>query len=169
METAGIVLTYAAAIVMLPSLLVMLAGVVFGFAKKNWRVLKVSSIVTGASLVVWIIAGMASGEFDRSNAERLTAEALRPTSTPKPPDVTRCFSAWDGHHRKFTDLVKTNLNDPGSLEAIETKYSTSPNAEGLHYVYMDFTAKNLFGGRVRHLAEGWFHPETCETILVSIE
>ena len=93
----------------------------------------------------------------------------KPTAIPKPPDVSKCFSAWDGHHRKFTDLVKTKLNDPGSLEAIETKYRTYPNAEGLHYVYMDFTAKNLFGGRVRHLAKGWFHPKTCETILISIE
>ena len=93
----------------------------------------------------------------------------KPTATPKPPDLDDCFSAWDGSHRKFTELVKTQLNDPGSLEAQDTKYRIYPDSNGLHYVYMDFTAKNAFGGRVRALAKGWFHPKTCEASLISIE
>ena len=93
----------------------------------------------------------------------------KPTATPKPPDLSDCFNGWDGTHRKFTEKVKQNLNDPSSLEAIETRYGTRPLSTGLHAVTMDFTAKNAFGGRVRHQANGLFDPQTCEARVVSIE
>ncbi len=125
-----------------------------------------------ALVVLAILVGPESPASPMTNelGTPLPTSTPKPTATPEPPDLSDCFSPWDGSHRKFTELVKTKLNDPGSLEAIDTKYRIYPDrSSGLHYVYMDFTAKNAFGGRVRHLAKGWFHPETCEASLISIE
>ena len=93
-------------------------------------------------------------------------------ATPKPMSEEQvkgfhCLSKWDGHHDGLNELVKARLNDPGSLEPIETGIAPV-NANKKHAVRMDFTAKNAFGGRVRHLATGWIDNKTCEATLVEI-
>ena len=99
-----------------------------------------------------------------------------PPPTPKPtPTMTdeekygwHCLSAWDGNHDGLEALIRNHLTDPG-METIST--STTPvnvNTEQ-HLIYMDFTAKNAFGGRVRHRASGSFDPNTCEATLFDIE
>ena len=40
---------------------------------------------------------------------------------------------------------------------------------GKHIILTEFTAKNAFGGRVRHTAGGLVDHETCEATLVGIE
>lgn len=53
-------------------------------------------------------------------------------------------SAWDGSCRPVEQLIKKQLNDPGSYEHVETRYR--PNADTSAFtVYTQFRAKNGFG------------------------
>ena len=71
-----------------------------------------------------------------------------------------CLSFWDGSSGIFKDAVKEHLNDPNSLEEIETRIAPVENDR--HFILMDFTAKNRFGGRIRHTAYGYLNAETCD-------
>ena len=55
-----------------------------------------------------------------------------------------CLSAWDGSNRSTVDQVKAALRDPDSFEHIET--SIYGNDAGEHGLWMDYRAKNGFGG-----------------------
>ena len=79
-----------------------------------------------------------------------------------------CLTEWDGNHDGLEVLVKDQLNDPGSMETHSTRI-TPVNADGKHIIFMEFSAKNAFGGRVRNTAGGLVDPETCEATLVGIE
>lgn len=79
-----------------------------------------------------------------------------------------CLSDWDGNHSGLEALVEDNLNDPGSMETLETRIAPVDD-EGLHWVSMEFTAKNAFGGRVRHIATGWVGNATCTAVLTAID
>ena len=65
-------------------------------------------------------------------------------------------------------LIRDRLNDPGSMETIETRIAPA-DAQGDHLILLDFTAQNAFGGRVRSIAYGWVSQATCEATLVLIE
>lgn len=71
-----------------------------------------------------------------------------------------CLSEWDGNHEGLEALVRKRLNDPDSMETIETKIAPA-NKNGWHPVRMEFTAKNALGGRVRKLAIGKISTVTC--------
>ena len=71
-----------------------------------------------------------------------------------------CLSTWDGNHDGLEALIRTELNDPGSMETISTGI-TPVDADGEHFVRLEFTAKNAYGGRVRHTAYGWVSQATC--------
>ncbi len=95
----------------------------------------------------------------------------KPTSTPVLTPVIdpisesfgeRCLSWWDGSHSGVNELIKRLLNDPGSFEHIETQYSKWPVDGEQHYVRVEFTAKNAFGGRVRVWGYGYVDRNTCE-------
>lgn len=79
-----------------------------------------------------------------------------------------CLSAWDGNHDGLEALIRNRLNDPGSMETIETVI-TPVDARGDHAIVLEFTAKNAFGGRVRHMAFGIVDNSTCEATLDFIE
>ncbi len=78
-----------------------------------------------------------------------------------------CLSKLNGHHDGLEELVKVKLNDPNSLETLETRI-TPVGADGLHNVRMKFTAKNALGGRIRHEAWATVNNETCEATLLDI-
>lgn len=59
-----------------------------------------------------------------------------------------CLSGWDGSQRNLVEWTKKNLNDPGSFEHDETRISPV-DGDGTHTVFMDYRAKNGFGGVVR--------------------
>lgn len=78
-----------------------------------------------------------------------------------------CLSAWDGNHNGLEELVRDVLSDPGSLETVKTSI-TPVQEDGTHIIFMDFTAKNAFGGRVRNTAMGTVDNETCEAVLTTV-
>ena len=79
-----------------------------------------------------------------------------------------CLSKLDGNHDGLEALIRERLNDPGSMETIETRIAAA-NAQGDHRIELDFTAKNAFGGRVRNTAHGWVSQSTCVATLTLIE
>jgi len=55
------------------------------------------------------------------------------------------FSAWDGSHRKLTELIKKAMNDPDSYEHVETVYWD----KGDYLIVMTkYRGNNAFGGKV---------------------
>jgi len=70
-----------------------------------------------------------------------------------------CLRAWDGSHDAFKRDVKSQMRDPKSFEHIETKISLRKN--GQHYIFMDYRAKNGFGGMTVGKAKGTVDSETC--------
>lgn len=80
-----------------------------------------------------------------------------------------CLDQWDGNHDGLEALVRQHLNDPGSMETVSTSTTPVEADTEQHIIFMDFTAKNTFGGRVRHRASGSFDTNTCEATLFGIE
>ena len=54
------------------------------------------------------------------------------------------------------------------MEVHETRIAPV-DANGQHAVFMDFGAKNAFGGMVRSMARGLIDNGTCEAVLLYIE
>ena len=71
-----------------------------------------------------------------------------------------CLSAWDGNHDGFEDVVRQRLNDPDSMNTINTLVGR--NINGRHQITMNFTADNLLGGTERLTAKGYFDNATCD-------
>ena len=88
-----------------------------------------------------------------------------PTPTPRP-NVEDCFSPWDGNLDALEDLVRPGLNDEGSMQTHETRFSRSPDADGYHLVQMEYSANNLFGARVKVVAIGKVRARDCHVILI---
>ena len=84
------------------------------------------------------------------------APARAPTTRAPTPsgDIEDCFSAWDGNLDPLEDLVRPMLQDEGSMETHETRFSGQPGPDGWHQVRMTFSAENAFGGRVKSIAVG---------------
>ena len=82
-----------------------------------------------------------------------------------------CLSVFDGNHEGLEALIRERLNDPGSMQTIET-WIAPVDAYGNHPIQLDFTAKNttdpLLPGRVRYSAHGWVSPATCEARLTLV-
>lgn len=57
------------------------------------------------------------------------------------------FSAWDGSHRGLTRIIKEAMNDPGSYDHAETRYSDKGSYLIVRTVYR---GKNAFGGIVKN-------------------
>jgi hypothetical protein len=66
-------------------------------------------------------------------------------SAASPSGIDGQFSAWDGSHRKLTQTIKRQLNDPRSYEHIATAYGV---VDGEVVVNVRFRAKNSRGVRV---------------------
>ena len=80
-----------------------------------------------------------------------------------------CLSAWDGNHGGLEALVRDSLKDPGSMETHKPQITPVQETTGQHHIFMDFGARNSFGGVVRNQAIGWVDPDTCEATLISVE
>lgn len=78
-----------------------------------------------------------------------------------------CLSGWDGSHTGVVADVKRQLNDPDSFEHDETRV-TLVSAEGTHRLFMNFRAKNAFGGMVRGQAEAVYQSEGCAHTVIAI-
>ena len=74
------------------------------------------------------------------------------------------FECLGWTRRQMNTLIKTNLNDPNSMEVHSTRIT--PEVDGTHIVIVDFGAKNALGGVVRNIARGLVDHETCEALVV---
>ena len=89
-----------------------------------------------------------------------------PVRTPEPtPNVEECFSPWDGNLDALEDLLRPGLNDEGSMQTHETRFSREPDSDGYHLVRMEYSAQNSFGGRVKTVATGKVRASDCHVIL----
>lgn len=82
-----------------------------------------------------------------------------------------CVSVWDGSHARLNQQIKNTLNDPNSFEFYSTSLSPINSQEMVNnkarVLLVDYSGKNLFGGRVRKKAAGLLHLETCEALLIT--
>ena len=80
------------------------------------------------------------------------------------------LSLWDGSHSGVVEVVKPGLNDPESFEHLQTSWMRGGGYPRTYMIIMDFTAKNLYGGRMRHVIKCEVVVETGEVAQVfSIE
>ena len=115
-----------------------------------------------AILLIIIIVGVAMDDSSPENERKRAAEEAEERRK-----GFHCLSTWDGHHDGLEELVKNQLNDPSSMEPHETRIAPV-NELGQHTIFMDFGARNAFGGVVRNTATGWVDNETCEATLLAI-
>ncbi len=60
-----------------------------------------------------------------------------------------CMSS-DGNHDGLESLIRTVLHDPGSMETHRTYYNSSDSiADGEIRIRLNYSAANVFGGKVR--------------------
>lgn len=103
-----------------------------------------------------------------SSSTSSTSSAARDTSAEDRRKGFHCLDPWDGNHNGLEALIRDRLNDPGSMETIVTRIAPA-DAQGDHRIQLEFTAKNAYGGRVRHMAHGWVDQATCNATLTLIE
>ena len=119
-------------------------------------------------IVVISMIGNALGDNSDDSITRSTATTTVDKRAEDRRNGFHCLSAWDGNHDGLEALIRDQLNDPGSMETIETRISPV-DARGDHAILLEFTAKNAFGGRVRSIAAGVVDNSTCEATLSFIE
>lgn len=73
---------------------------------------------------------------------------LPKTKEERQEEIGKCFSPWDGSHRKMTDAVKDAMDDPNSFEHVETRYRDGGDRL---FLSMIFRGKNKFGGTIKNL------------------
>ena len=126
-----------------------------------------------AFVVLVVIVGIIGDTDDKAETTPLPTPTSVPVKTEELPTMNadqrkgfHCLSAWDGNHEGMEALIRDQLNDPGSMETVETRIA--PVLGGKHLVQLECTAKNAFGGRVRHVAHGYVDNATCEAELTNI-
>ena len=123
---------------------------------------RVVAIAGLASLGAIIGMACSGGESD-SPAERRERKAQEQQEA-----LEDCFNPWDGNLDALEDLVRPKLNDRGSMQTHETRFSRTPDADGFYRVRMSFSAENSYGGRVTLTALGEVNPDGCRVRLVEI-
>ena len=78
-------------------------------------------------------------------------------------DGLKHLDPWNGESPELNRAVQLRLNDPNSLEVLETKIGE--NESGRHLITMEFTARTPFGGRKRMRAVGWLDHDTKDVEL----
>lgn len=76
------------------------------------------------------------------------SSVLPKTKEERQKEISKCFSSWDGSHRKLTDAVQNAMDDPKSFEHVETRYRD--NGDRL-LLFMTFRGKNKFGATVKNM------------------
>lgn len=79
-----------------------------------------------------------------------------------------CLSSWDGSITAFRDAVRDTMRDPDSFEHIETRI-TPVNETGHHIVFMDYRARNGFGGMNVGRAAATVRGSDCSFEIVAVE
>ncbi|MXW23774.1 MAG: hypothetical protein F4Z96_03790 [Chloroflexi bacterium] len=139
------------------------------------KFLKWIAIGFGGLVVLAIVLAAVSPPPEDSPPAQGAQPTVAPTSKPTPrptprrtptPTVEDCFNAWDGNLDALEDLVRPLLNDEGSMQTHETRFSSEPDAAGYHSVRMEYSAHNAFGARIKTYAYGRVHWRTCHVVLV---
>lgn len=79
-----------------------------------------------------------------------------------------CLSQWDGNSADFIALVTARLREPSSFEVMETRI-TPRDTDGLHQIFMQYRAKNGFGGMNIETALGSVVSATCAVTFIAAE
>ena len=123
-------------------------------------------LVWSFALVVLVWACVPDGDANLTPEEAAAVEAERAEEKRK---GFHCLSAWDGSHPTFKKMVIDGLRDPQSFEHIETRVSPV-DGDGLHRIWMDYRAKNGFGGMNVAQATGVYANAFCsEVVLLASE
>jgi hypothetical protein len=101
-----------------------------------------------STVALLVLVILAFGSFDDGGTGKSGIGGAAPDK-PKSAEETRQerisagFSAWDGSHIQFTELIKRLMNNPSSYEHVETRY-----VDGGDYliVITEFRGTNAFGG-----------------------
>ncbi len=140
---------------------------------RGWTILSVVAVVA----VMILIGNLADDSGSRSSSDRSTQPSSTTSSSSSSSRATtaedrrkgfHCLDPWDGNHNGMEALIRDRLNDPGSMETIVTRIAPA-DAQGDHRIQLEFTAKNAYGGRVRHTAHGWVDQGTCRATLTLLE
>lgn len=113
----------------------------------------------GTCLILLLLA--VAGLYYVGRSKRVDADAGK---SPEERAVLKCLSAWDGSSQALVDYVKGRMNDPGSFEHVETRYTVTPTGARLRMV---FRGKNGFGGVVTQVASSEVN-SACELVGVPV-
>lgn len=127
--------------------------------------------ITGVVIVIgigWAIIAMLFGEDEpvvlsieeQVRAARIEAE-YKATGF-------HCLSTFDGSHREVVSTVKGQLRDPSSFDHTETRI-TPVNASGEHELFMEYRARNGFGGITVGMARATINNSSCQARLLAVE
>ena len=106
---------------------------------------------------------------DNSTDDRVeVAPTPKPTPTPRPfrMMVEECLSPWDGNHEGFEAQIRPLLNNEGSMQTHSTRFGVEPGPDGRSLIQMEYSAENIFGGRVKTIAWGQLDPNNCEVEVI---
>jgi hypothetical protein len=112
--------------------------------KSRFRGLKIAAAVFFGLVV---LANIFEGETAPPPPPReLTAEEIAAKeAADRKAFIEKQFSAWDGSHVNLTTAIKNSMNDPGSYEHVETRYTDF----GSHLIVKTtFRGNNAFGGKI---------------------
>ena len=96
-------------------------------------------------------------------------QAYKPARQQVSCDGLEHLDPWNGEIPKMNWAVRTRLKDPNSLEVLKTKIGPITSLGEPHYVFVDYTAKNSFGGRVRNRASGYLNHYSEDVRLLEME
>ena len=117
-----------------------------------------------------IVGSLGGGDEGDGNTGRSSNSRTQPVEQERPLTVREqiedCFDPWDGNHNGFEDQIRPLLNDEGSMETHETRFTTTPDANDEVTVVMEYSAKNAFGGRVKAVALGSMNYKTCRVTVI---
>lgn len=79
-----------------------------------------------------------------------------------------CLSEWDGAHVGVKGFVRERMREPDSFEHIETRITPVSEA-GIHLLFMDYRARNGFGGMNVATATAEITNSNCTARVTSLE
>ena len=112
-------------------------------------------MVTGSLLVIVVIAIVVPtmGQSDEEKAASAVQEAEDKRQG------FHCLNKNTGRHWDMESLIKQSLKDPDSFEEVDTLVGDVENGE--HLIWVDYRARNSFGGMVSGSASAYVDTETC--------
>ena len=147
---------------------------------------RVLLIIVGVVIVIGIIAAVTTSGGDDSGSSSSTPSSTNSrtsgtsngsttSSRPAPTaaktvraKIEDCLSPLDGNHNGFEDQIRPLLNDEGSMRTHSTRFGTTPLANSPQEVsiFMEYSANNAFGARIKTDAFGRLNFETCRVTVI---